>query len=323
MQTIAEEIINTIMNDNALRAELAGATDQDAYAAIIVRVGSSLGKTVTPEAVRAYLAENQDGELSDMELEAVVGGKAGDVGDNVKGTNSADKLYGGGSDDNMFGMDGSDVMEGKGGHDEMYGGAGNDTMDGGGDNDYMQGGTGNDVMDGGSGNDEMLGGHGNDNMDGGSGNDVMYGGIGNDAMDGGEGNDDMLGGDGNDVMDGGEGVDRMYGQDGNDNMKGGAGNDVMDGGAGNDTLVGGSGNDILSGGAGADLFQYSGNDGNDRITDFDPSQDRIQLDGVTSVDEFSVSHEGGNTVINYAGSEIIVEGVELSAAKIVEMSTAK
>ena len=64
---------------------------------------------------------------------------------------------------------------------------------------------------------------------------------------------------------------------GNDIIKGqwldnvlssGSGNDRLDGNWGNDTLIGGSGNDTLKGGGGSDIFQFSANDGQDTIEDF-------------------------------------------------------
>lgn len=59
-----------------------------------------------------------------------------------------------------------------------------------------------------------------------------------------------------------------------------SGNDTIDGGAGNDLIIGMGGNDTLSGGAGRDDFQFSvlrGNEGRDRITDFQLGSDRIVL----------------------------------------------
>ncbi|MCF7732625.1 MAG: type I secretion C-terminal target domain-containing protein [Akkermansiaceae bacterium] len=61
-------------------------------------------------------------------------------------------------------------------------------------------------------------------------------------------------------------------------MRGGFGNDRLSGGAGDDTLSGGAGDDILTGSAGSDRFVFGGVDtGRDRITDFDPQQDIIDL----------------------------------------------
>lgn len=69
-------------------------------------------------------------------------------------------------------------------------------------------------------------------------------------------------------------------------VTGGAGHDVISGNGGDDTLSGGGGDDILwdgkgadrlSGGAGADLFVLAWDGETDRITDFNPNQDRLDL----------------------------------------------
>jgi serralysin len=50
--------------------------------------------------------------------------------------------------------------------------------------------------------------------------------------------------------------------------------------AGNDILSGDRGNDTLTGGAGADTFRFEflGIDNMDTLTDFNPTEDKIQLD---------------------------------------------
>jgi Ca2+-binding RTX toxin-like protein len=65
-------------------------------------------------------------------------------------------------------------------------------------------------------------------------------------------------------------------------LTGNTGINVLTGGAGNDFLNGGAGKDTLSGGAGNDTFFFnttlSAASNIDRITDFSPSDDTIQLD---------------------------------------------
>ena len=63
---------------------------------------------------------------------------------------------------------------------------------------------------------------------------------------------------------------------------GGEGDDTLTGGAGDDTLIGGEGADTLTGGADADTFVFGEDSGNDTITDFDITQDKIHL---TSLDQ--------------------------------------
>jgi Ca2+-binding RTX toxin-like protein len=73
---------------------------------------------------------------------------------------------------------------------------------------------------------------------------------------------------------------------GNVYLQGGAGNDTLVGGAGNDGLEGRGGADKLTGGAGDNTFYYnnvaeSTSSTFDRITDFNATNDRFQLQGTT------------------------------------------
>ncbi len=71
----------------------------------------------------------------------------------------------------------------------------------------------------------------------------------------------------------------LTGGSGADLLSGGAGDDRLIGGAGADILVDGAGADRLTGGAGADIFVFEMDGAPDRITDFDPAEDRIDLSG--------------------------------------------
>ena len=66
----------------------------------------------------------------------------------------------------------------------------------------------------------------------------------------------------------------------NNNLSGTAGADTINGLGGNDTIDGLGGDDTLSGGAGADIFvfQASGGNGFDTITDFDPEIDTFRIE---------------------------------------------
>jgi hypothetical protein len=99
-----------------------------------------------------------------------------------------------------------------------------------------------------------------------------------DVLLGGDGNDVLVGGAGNDRLEGGKGNDRLEGGTGNDRLVGGDGRDRLIGGNGNDVLVGGAGNDLLTGGAGRDVFVFTAlSERTDRISDFDPANDLIDL----------------------------------------------
>lgn len=93
----------------------------------------------------------------------------------------------------------------------------------------------------------------------------------------------------NNTITGNNGANTLRGLAGNDNLQGLSGNDTLDGGAGDDVLNGGLGSpfasipfvDALTGGAGRDTFVFSTRPSAtnvDRITDFRPVDDTIQLD---------------------------------------------
>lgn len=107
---------------------------------------------------------------------------------------------------------------------------------------------------------------------------VQVGGAGPDRLEGGRGDDTLAGGSGDDRLAGGRGNDVLLGQDGRDRLEGGTGDDVLDGGAGDDILSGGAGFDVLTGGFGNDRFVFDAvRAAYDRVTDFEPGRDRIDL----------------------------------------------
>ena len=192
--------------------------------------------------------------------------------------------------------------------DQLIGGSAgravNVTIDGG---DLTVGPSGRDlgsiVRDLAEGNDLLSGGLKNDTFDGGAGDDVIRGQMGHDYLKGGEGDDQLFGMRNKDTLEGGAGDDLL---------DGGRGNDRLDGGTGDDTLIGGGANDTLTGGEGSDTFvQNFAVSGNDVITDFNPSEDTIELQGFENInlDEFSITEVDGGTLINAGtGNSLFVEG---------------
>jgi Ca2+-binding RTX toxin-like protein len=95
--------------------------------------------------------------------------------------------------------------------------------------------------------------------------------------------DALLGYGGRDVLKGGGGNDRLGGGYGNDTLDGGTGHDRIFGGGGDDRILSGTGSDTLTGGAGNDRFVFASAaaagawSGRDRITDFAPDRDMIDL----------------------------------------------
>ena len=105
--------------------------------------------------------------------------------------------------------------------------------------------------------------------------------AGNDVLEGGGAGDRLSGYKGEDTIKGGAGADRLFGGDGSDLLRGEKGRDRLYGNEGDDTLVGGSGRDLLIGKDGADVFRFNvrlGPSNIDKIDDFAPGEDHIQLD---------------------------------------------
>lgn len=234
---------------------------------------------------------------------------------NIQGTSANESLVGGNSGDTLIGGGGDDSVVGGAGDDILYAGAnddGNDTINAGSGDDIAGGGSGDDFIEGGDGSDTLYGGSGNDtlfateqnNENGdtssnviwaGSGNDSLFGGLGADTLGGGTGSDQVAGGSGNDTVYGSTGDDTLAGDAGNDTifggadsdtlnggggddlLFGGAGSDTVSGGTGSDTLWAGAGDDQLTGGTGADTFIFGATSGNDTVTDFNTSEDTLDL----------------------------------------------
>ncbi|MDH2325548.1 M10 family metallopeptidase C-terminal domain-containing protein [Cereibacter sp. SYSU M97828] len=155
-------------------------------------------------------------------------------------------------------------------------------------------------VNGTAGNDRLIGTSVNDQLHGGGGHDVLIGGRGNDRLFGGAGNDELHGGASRDRLEGGDGRDVLHGGPGRDLLFGGAGADKLYGGTEDDTLNGGLGPDLMAGGGGADTFVFgsaadSTVGSRDRIVDFQPGTDRLDLRGLGDL-RFSDDGAGRNAV---------------------------
>ncbi|MFZ5962866.1 CAP domain-containing protein [Thalassococcus sp. BH17M4-6] len=251
-------------------------------------------------------------------------GTAADEG--LKGTSGADVLAGMGGDDRLpggagndevYGGSGNDRLGGGGGHDMLDGGDGNDRGGGGDGNDTITGGDGDDLFSGGAGDDLLSGDDGNDRLAGSYGIDTVHGGAGNDTIGGGYGWDEIDGGDGDDRIGAGHHNDTVHGGRGNDFVGGGEGDDQLFGDAGNDTLNGGLGDDELRGGAGADTFVFNNltAGGSDRIVDFTPGEDVIELSGLRAVDSFAdvdMRNTADGVAISFGNHDILIEDVRIA-----------
>jgi serralysin len=248
------------------------------------------------------------------DIDNVVTGTTGN--DVLSGLGGNDAILGLAGDDILDGRNGNDVLDGGGGNDTLTGGKGNDILEGSFGNDVADGGDGNDTINGGDGNDVLSGGRGDDNINTGQGDDVVLGGRGNDRIGGMAGRDVVMAGAGDDFIAWNDPTgDVVFGDGGNDTILGGnvaadeihggagddlirafatspesatasdrlfgdAGDDTVIGGNAADTIEGGRGDDFLTGNDGADVFIFRDNrTGDDIITDFDPSEDVVQLVG--------------------------------------------
>lgn len=151
--------------------------------------------------------------------------------------------------------------------------------------------------------DTIRGAGGADWIDGGEGDDEILGETGRDRVFAGRDDDIVLGGGSGDMLSGQKGRDVLIGGAGNDYLRGGGSRDVLDGGTGQDRLRGDAGNDLLTGGAGGDrfIFRMDQNSGKDRIFDFTPGEDMLELrnSGATDLEQISVLQAGAHVEVRW------------------------
>lgn len=272
---------------------------------------------------------------SDAGADIMAGGAGNDV---IAGGAGNDLLVGGGLDDGTtLQLLTTNEDSADDGNDTLFGGAGADTLLGGGWDDSVND---NGQYDDGeavtssTGTDAIWAGSGNDKIVAAAGNDVLGGGVGDDTIDGGGGDDLFYGGKDagdtgtNDVLNGGDGADTIFGGAGNDSVNGGAGDDDLFGGggddtvngdAGNDTLWGGGGDDEFTGGAGNDVFVFATGAGDDRVSDFDLTDDTLRLvntttdfTSVSDVENAATAQNGGILIDLGGGDSLFLAGLSIS-----------
>jgi Ca2+-binding RTX toxin-like protein len=244
-------------------------------------------------------------KLAGIDADQVSGGSlSADVapGEDTMLSADAEQFDGGSGADTVQGLEGADTLNGGEGGDRLFGGLDNDSVDGGGGLNYLRGDEGDDAVVGGAQHDDINGNMGRDTLFGGDGDDWVRGGKDDDAVLAGAGDDLAFGDLGNDTVGGGAGADVIHGGDGDDMLRGDDGDD---------TLMGDLGRDTLDGGIGADVFVASENSGDDRVVAFNAAEgDRVQLDPGTA---FTLAQEGSDTVIDMAGSRMVLAGVQLNS----------
>ena len=102
-------------------------------------------------------------------------------------------------------------------------------------------------------------------------------------------------------------AEHLTGGAGGDLQFGDAGNDTLAGGAGNDVLVDGTGEDVLSGGAGADLFVLYADGVTDRILDFQPGIDRLDLSNwgrLYDISALTIQSTSNGAIITYGNERL-------------------
>ncbi|NKW78094.1 hypothetical protein HGD90_01525 [Rhodobacteraceae bacterium R_SAG7] len=230
--------------------------------------------------------------------------------DRLEGDRDADLLRAGAGNDSAYGGLGADRLYGEDGADRLYGDEGDDVLRGGSGNDSLYGGLGDDDVRGQGGNDLLLDLRGHNTLVGGGGQDVLKSGVGHDRLKGGAGDDRLIARGGDDRLLGGGGKDALKSNAGADTLKGGGGSDVLKAGSGADRLEGGKGDDRLVGGGGADVFVFARGHGRDKITDFAPGSDLLDLSGArVSYDDLEISRAGKATVIDTGSGEIWLSGL--------------
>ncbi|MBD0386693.1 MAG: DVUA0089 family protein [Nostoc sp. C3-bin3] len=224
--------------------------------------------------------------------------------DTLNGADGNDNLFGGTGNDSLIGGLGNDTLDGGLGIDSLNGGVGDDTytIDSATDTITEATNSGTDTVRssvaytlGANLENLILTGTSVINGTGNSLNNIVFGNTVNNTLNGRAGND---------TLDGNLGNDTLNGDDGNDSLQGGPGNDRLNGGSGNDILIGvwpgsplspGLGEtDTLTGGVGLDRFilgdavnvYYDDKNTTNAgfgdlatITDFNTSEDRIELKG--------------------------------------------
>lgn len=176
-------------------------------------------------------------------------------------------------------------------------------------NNGLQGTVQDDIINGTQADDTISGRQGNDKIFGNSGQDVLSGNLNDDYLDGEKGQDIVIGGDGNDSLFGGLGNDVLQGDNGNDILTGVDINAINPGIEEIDTLTGGSGSDIFVLGDANNTYYDNGDLDYALITDFNATEDSIQLQGKADdylLVPFSQANQTGTAIYRKAAQNELI-----------------
>lgn len=256
----------------------------------------------------------------------------GAAAQSIDGSAFSDFLFGSDTNNHIFGRAGDDAISAQGGNDIIFAGSGADIIDGGAGFDFIN------FQDDGADHSGAPSQGVSANLATGIVTD-QFGDT--DSVSNVEG---IVGSEGSDTLIGNSEANTLLARGGDDTVSGGAGDDTLAGWSGDDTIsgdeghdviIGDVGDDILSGGLGADTYRFatfadaSGDFGHDTITDFDVTQDILDLSlfEVENIADFQAisADDGTNTTISIGvNRSITLNGVtveQFSASNFVFSET--
>ena len=104
--------------------------------------------------------------------------------------------------------------------------------------------------------------------------------------------------------------DRLTGGANDDLLTGFGGDDVLSGQGGDDRLIDGAGADVMRGGAGADVFTFVQDSRMDRVTDFTPGEDKLDLSDfplLYDIDRLQFAQKDYGVLIRYGADRFRIE----------------
>ncbi len=199
--------------------------------------------------------------------------------DQITGDNQANRLVGANGADTLFGLGGADILQGNNGDDTIIGGAGADRI---------IGGANNSIGDTAS----YVGSNAGININLASG-----------TASGGHATGDVL-----------TGIENITGSGFADQITGDNQSNYINGRSGTDTINGGGGDDFLRGGADSDRFEFTGTFGDDRILDFQPGEDIIDVTALGYATFADIQNDMTDTaagvLIDTGSGTILLEGLD-------------